>query len=36
MQDIPSASVITEHSINFPEVITARQIIAPSTKKANQ
>lgn len=36
VQDIPSASVITEHSTNFPEVITARQIIAPSTKKASQ
>ena len=36
VQDIQSASVITEHSINFPEVITARQIIAPSTKKASQ
>lgn len=30
------ASVITEHSTNFPEVITAQPIIAPSTKKASQ
>lgn len=35
-QDIPSASVITEHSTNFPEAITAQQIIALSTKKASQ
>lgn len=36
VQDIPSAYVITEHSINFPEAITAQLIIALSTKKANQ
>ena len=36
VQDIPPASVITEHSTNFPEVITALLIIAPSTKKESQ
>ena len=36
VQDIQSASAITEHSTNFPEAITAQPITAPSTKKANQ
>ena len=36
VQDTPSASVTLVHSINFPEVITAPLIIAPSTKKANR